>query len=85
MINNSLFTSKSQEWCTPQNLFDDLNREFHFTLDPCSTDKNAKRRLHYTVADDGLQKPWGGGRTCSATHHMAKRYLNGLRNAMRKV
>ena len=42
MINKGLFSSDSCEWETPQYLFDSLNSEFHFTLDPCSTDENAK-------------------------------------------
>ena len=33
MISNVLFSSKSDEWSTPQTLFDTLNEEFHFTLD----------------------------------------------------
>lgn len=52
------FSSKSNEWATPQWLFDSLNREFHFTLDPCSTDENAKCSRHYTLAEDGLSQDW---------------------------
>ena len=32
------YSSKTNEWTTPQHLFDDLNEEFSFTLDPCSSD-----------------------------------------------
>ena len=46
-------------WGTPQWLFDALHREFDFTLDPCSTHENAKCRLHYTLAEDGLTQNWG--------------------------
>ena len=59
-INESWYTSKSQEWATPQKVFDDLDAEFHFTLDPCCTHENAKCEKHYTVEDDGLSKSWGG-------------------------
>lgn len=31
-----IFTSKSDEWGTPQDLFDNLDKEFNFTLDPCA-------------------------------------------------
>lgn len=51
---------KTAEWSTPQWLFDQLDAEFHFTLDPCSTDENAKCRKHYTAADDGLTQDWTG-------------------------
>lgn len=58
--NKALFTSATDEWATPQDFFDVLNAEFHFTLDPCSTDENAKCAKHYTKAQDGLSQDWAG-------------------------
>lgn len=55
---NVHFSSKTPEWATPQNLFDELNKEFHFTLDPCATTENAKCRKFYTEEDDGLSHDW---------------------------
>lgn len=52
------YSSKSNEWATPQNLFDELNKEFNFTLDPCATDENAKCSKYFTIEDDGLSKDW---------------------------
>lgn len=60
MINDGLFTSNSEEWSTPQAFFDELDTEFHFTLDPCSTDDNAKCEKHYTKEQDGLAQDWTG-------------------------
>lgn len=60
MIGRALFSSNSNEWATPQTLYDDLNAEFGFTLDPCSTDENAKCPKHYTKAENGLAQDWGG-------------------------
>lgn len=57
-----LFTSESMEWETPGELFRELDGQFHFTLDPCSTHENAKCARHYTRADDGLSKSWAGER-----------------------
>lgn len=54
------FSSKTDEWSTPQDLFDELNSEFHFNLDPCATKENAKCELFYTKEDDGLSKDWSG-------------------------
>lgn len=54
------YSSKSCEWETPQKLFDELDLQFHFTLDPCSTDKNAKCIKHYTKEQDGLSQDWTG-------------------------
>lgn len=60
MLNSGLMSSKSPEWATPLAFFEQLNREFSFTLDPCCTHSNAKCKLHYTKEDDGLSKNWGG-------------------------
>lgn len=59
-MNKALFSSATEEWATPQNFFDALDAEFHFTLDPCSTDENAKCAKHYTREQDGLAQDWTG-------------------------
>ena len=60
MITKGMMSSNSNEWETPQELFDELDREFHFTLDPCATKENAKCKKFYTKEDDGLSKSWEG-------------------------
>ena len=60
-----LRTSLTPEWTTPRDLFDELDREFHFTLDVASTDENALCERHYTKDDDGLIRPWGGSVWCN--------------------
>lgn len=62
MNNKVHFSSKSNEWETPRWLFDELNNDFHFTLDPCATSKNAKCKKYYTAQEDGLEKSWKGER-----------------------
>lgn len=52
------FMSKTDNWATPQDLFDSLNEEFNFTLDPCASDDNHKCDKYFTVADDGLLQDW---------------------------
>lgn len=54
------YSSASNEWATPQALYDALNREFQFTLDPCSTHDNHKCETYYTIEDNGLAKDWAG-------------------------
>lgn len=51
--------AKSMEWETPQDLFDKLNSEFHFTLDVCASPGNAKCSKYYTKEIDGLKQSWG--------------------------
>jgi site-specific DNA-methyltransferase (adenine-specific) len=55
-----MWSSKTEEWETPQNIFDALDREFHFTLDPCATHENHKCDNYFTKEDDGLAQPWAG-------------------------
>jgi len=54
-------SSNTDEWETPQELFDELDAEFHFTLDPCATKENAKCARYFTKEkDNGLAKSWSG-------------------------
>lgn len=66
-MNSALFSSKYMSWCTPQDFFDKLNREFHFVLDAAATDKTAKCRMYYTPETDGLSQSWdcGGAVFCN--------------------
>jgi phage N-6-adenine-methyltransferase len=42
MKNKQLFTSNKNDWETPQWLFDELDKEFHFNLDVCANIDNTK-------------------------------------------
>ena len=39
--NDGRWHSRGSDWSTPQDLFDELDAEFHFTLDVCASDWNA--------------------------------------------
>ena len=54
----ALFTSSTDEWETPQELFDELNGKFGFQLDVCASEANAKCRDFFTKAQDGIAQPW---------------------------
>jgi phage N-6-adenine-methyltransferase len=56
MLNKSLFSSKTDDWATPQDFFDKLDAEFHFDLDVCASKQNAKCKLFYS--EGGLEKEW---------------------------
>jgi site-specific DNA-methyltransferase (adenine-specific) len=60
---NVHFSSQTNEWATPQDFFNELDKEFNFTLDPCATKENAKCQKFYTFEDDGLKQSWDGERT----------------------
>lgn len=58
MMNKVHYSSKSNEWATPQKTYDELDNEFHFTLDVCADDSNAKCTRYFTQSDDGLAQSW---------------------------
>ena len=60
MVNKALFSSDKNFWETPQKLFDELDAEFHFTLDAAASDSNHKCARYFTQNDDGLRQNWGG-------------------------
>jgi len=60
MITDGLFTSNTDNWATPQSIFDALDKTFHFTLDVCASKDNAKCERYFTKGEDGLKQSWGG-------------------------
>ena len=60
MNTDVLFSSKTDQWATPQWFFDELNNEFHFTLDPCADEYNHKCEKYFTKEQDGLLQNWEG-------------------------
>ena len=60
MMTKGMYTSNSEEWGTPQELFNRLNEEFNFTLDICASEENAKCPKYYTKEEDALKQEWGG-------------------------
>lgn len=62
MNRDTLFSSKTDLWATPQDFFDKLNEEFHFNLDPCALPSNAKCSTYFTPIQNGLIQDWSGFR-----------------------
>jgi len=58
MNNDLMFSSKNEKWGTPQDIFDELDKEFSFTLDPCCEIDNAKCSKFYTQKENGLIQNW---------------------------
>lgn len=58
-MNNALmFSSKSDEWYTPQDLYDRLHAEFDFQIDLAASTENRKCDLWWAKDDDSLTKSW---------------------------
>ena len=58
--NMARYYGSGRGWETPPEVFDPLDAEFHFTLDPCATPETAKCARYFTEADDGLAQSWAG-------------------------
>jgi site-specific DNA-methyltransferase (adenine-specific) len=54
------FTSNSDEWETPNDLYKELNEEFCFTIDVAANWENAKCNNYYTKDNNGLEQSWYG-------------------------
>ena len=74
------FSSRTDEWPTPDWLFERLHREFGFTLDPCATHENARCPRHFTRVEDGLNRDWTG-----AVVFMNPPYGRAIKHWMRKA
>lgn len=71
-----LFKSNADEWETPQDLYDQLNEEFSFNLDPCSTEENHKAVMYFTEKENGLKQSWGGCRVfCNPPYSKVKQWV----------
>lgn len=65
MNTDLMFSSKTDLWATPQDFFNELDAEFHFTLDVCALPENAKCEQFFTPEIDGLSQPWKGRVWCN--------------------
>lgn len=57
-MNTVHFLSRTDDWETPQDLFDKLNNFYQFQLDVCATEKNAKCPNFISPEQDGLLQDW---------------------------
>lgn len=81
------YKSETYEWSTPQDLFDELNKEFNFTTDVCAKPENAKCKNYYSPLQDGLLQIWNS--TCwmnppygsQIKRWMKKAYVSSLKGA----
>lgn len=65
MNTDVMFSSKTDLWSTPQDFFNELDKEFHFETDVCAIPENAKCEKFYTPEMDGLAQNWTGVCWCN--------------------
>ena len=59
-VQRVLYSNATDNWETPQYLFDELNKEFAFGVDVCASEENAKCQMFFDVNDNGLIQEWEG-------------------------
>ena len=80
-----VFSRKSDEWETPLDFYETLNKEFDFNLDPCATHENHKTEMYFTLEDDGLSKNWGGYNVfCNPPYSEIKKWVQKADQECRK-
>lgn len=75
MNKDVMFSSKSDLWETPHYLFDKLDRKFHFDVDVCAIEENAKCKKFYTKKMMDFLK--NGKVFVGAIHHTEEKYISG--------
>ena len=60
-----MFSSKTDLWETPQELFDKYDAIYHFETDVCALPENAKCKRFFTPEMDGLKQEWTGVCWCN--------------------
>jgi phage N-6-adenine-methyltransferase len=64
--NSACFSKGKPDWGTNPKLFKQLDEEFNFILDPCTSMDNPLGTMYfYTKRDDGLNKFWAGNIYCN--------------------
>lgn len=82
MKTDVIFSRKSDEWATPQEVFDSLNDEFHFDIDVCATAENAKCDRFFTAEDDGLAQEWEGRCWCNPPYSNVAAWMEKAQQAV---
>jgi site-specific DNA-methyltransferase (adenine-specific) len=74
-MNGVHYSKNTDEWATPVAIFEELDEEFHFTLDAAADRTNAKCAHFFTKDDDGLRQPWSGTVWCNPPYSQLKSWV----------
>lgn len=72
MKSRVVFSAKSDEWETPQDLFDQLDQEFHFELDCAATYENKKCARYLS---DALEVDWSSMNWLNPPYSMCRAFI----------
>ena len=60
IFDTNKFESVNQTWETPDDLFNKINKIFHFNTDVCASKENTKCKKFYSENNSCLDKTWDG-------------------------
>lgn len=84
-MNDALFSHESDEWGTPDRIFDKLDAEFGlFDFDVAATAANTKCARYYTQEDSGLDSPWGSRNWCNPPYSKLNEFVQKARREQLK-
>lgn len=76
MVDKVLFSHKVTEWQTPKELYEQLNQNFSFDLDPCTTKDNPLNTpIFYTKEENGLSRIWFGNVFVNPPYNEIEKWL----------
>lgn len=75
MINRVHYSMQSDEWETPQVLFEKLNLIYHFDIDVAASKDNTKCKYYFSKEQDGLIKKWVGTCWCNPPYSKLKAWI----------
>jgi len=73
-VTNVHFSRESDEWATPQQVFEKLDQEFHFQADVAATSENAKCDRYFSIQNSGLDNDWAE-RNCNPPYSQIKAWV----------
>ncbi len=80
----SIKKTSSDEWETPQDLFDKLNNQYHFHIDLAASDLNHKCDKYFTKEIDGLKQDWLGVCWCNPPYSQVSKWVAKAYNEAQK-
>lgn len=69
------FSSKTDEWATPQDIFDSYNSKYNFDTDVAASKTNAKVLKYFDQYTNGLEQPWGKRNWCNPPYSQLKLWI----------
>jgi len=81
---DQLFSSKKQDWATPQYIFDYFDRFYRYGLDAAATAENSKCKRYITPEQDSLGTDWSAEYPEVGSVWLNPPYGRGVKHWMKK-